>query len=343
MNTALWILYGVLGAFFLLVVVGMSLTTLQQLRTPREERKKQVLEELRRNETKTGATHVIRGYRLGVRDEAVRELAEANGYRWTDYYGRRLTFQRELPGSDGVRPAITSVAADATAASSSATTPDYAAFLARLAALTPDSSGTARLDLSGFSPANHKELAALADAHGWTYVGSTRQDGETGFLLARKGSETVTRNAEYFIKGPGIEELGRYPVAHDTAAQAEREFGVNPLSDRAFNEAAARYRTDTQACNRWAALFALPLLSLVGVVPITARLVGDGGTTAIVLIVVWAVLAAATVAGGVGLARAHGRRKTALAPYKRAYERVTHAVVHSGSGKNHRSTVDDNG
>ncbi|GAA1202871.1 hypothetical protein [Prauserella alba] len=40
-----------------------------------------------------------------MNDDAVREVAEANGYSWTGYSGlnnRQLNFQRTLPGQEQV-------------------------------------------------------------------------------------------------------------------------------------------------------------------------------------------------------------------------------------------------
>ncbi|MFC4004668.1 hypothetical protein ACFS2C_24705 [Prauserella oleivorans] len=210
------------------------------------------------------------------------------------------------------------------------TTPDQSRFLARLAELTPDISGTARIDISDFHPSTWKELRRLAEAHGWTYRGPERDLGKTQFVLSRQGSATVPRNDYYFLKGPGLEELRRYSAAHEAAAEAERRFGVNALSQKAFNDAASRYRADSKSCNRWAALATLPGLLLLAVASLTGRQLADGGTTAIVLIGLWSLLALATVVGSIGLTRRHRARKAALAPYKQAYEHVVQAVFRSG-------------
>ncbi|MBB3661167.1 hypothetical protein FB384_000071 [Prauserella sediminis] len=103
MDIALWIFFGLLCALALAVVGIAGYATVQQRRTPIEQRKQQVLEKLRNEETPTGATSILSGYRSGVNDDAVRELAEANGYRWTGYSGlnnRQLNFQRALPGQE---------------------------------------------------------------------------------------------------------------------------------------------------------------------------------------------------------------------------------------------------
>ncbi|MCP2252240.1 hypothetical protein LY13_000979 [Prauserella aidingensis] len=93
--------------------------------------------------------------------------------------------------------------------------------------------------------------------------------------------------------------------------------------------------------NRWAALFTLPFLTLIVVAMATGRLLGDGGTTAAVVAGIWVGLAELATVGVVGLTRAHRRRKANLAPYKQAYEKVAHAVVHGGHGIGDRSAADD--
>lgn len=101
MDIALWIFFGLLCALALAVVGIAGYATVQQRRTPIEQRKQQVLEKLRQEETATGTTSILSGFRSGVNDDAVREVAEADGYRWTGYSGlnnRQLNFQRDLPG-----------------------------------------------------------------------------------------------------------------------------------------------------------------------------------------------------------------------------------------------------
>ncbi|MBB3051911.1 hypothetical protein FHS23_002940 [Prauserella isguenensis] len=338
MSTGLLIFYGILGLLGLLVVVGIGLSVVQQLRIPIENRKRQVLDELRKNETGAGTTYISRGHRIGVRDDAVRELADAHGYRWTGYRGRRLTFQRKLHGA---APHATPVSTTGTSQQSA--TPTHSAFLAQLATLTPDSSGTARVDLGDFEPSSHKELVQLAETHGWAYVRPDRRDGRTGFLAARTGSETVTINDHYFVKGPGVEELRRHPAAHDAAVEAERRFGVNPLSRSAYNAAAARYKKDSQRANRWAALFTVPFLALVVVVPTTASALGDSGTDATTILAIWTVLAVLVVVGVLGLTRAHRGRKANLAPYEDAYDTVARAVAGGGRDLEDRAATTDDG
>ncbi|OLT45131.1 hypothetical protein BJF85_01570 [Saccharomonospora sp. CUA-673] len=323
MDTTLWIIAGIPVAFAATVLIAFAWAMVSQLRTPLEIRKQQVLDELRKNETHSGATYVSRGFRIGVRDDAVRALAEANGYRWTDYYGRRLTFQRNLQSGPGTsfetgHPSTARGAA-----------PDHSAFLAQLSTLTPDSTGTARIDVGNALPSDQDELARAAETHGWTVVRRESEGGRLLFRVARRGTEPVIKNTEYFIKGPGIEELGRQPGAQRAATDAQREFGVNPLSETAYRDAAAQYKKDSQRTNRWAAAFCLPLLTLVGVAATTARQLTEGGTGATVVLVVWAALALLTLVGLVGVIRAHGRRTANFAPYKNAYEKVAHAVVHA--------------
>lgn len=101
MDIALWIFVGVFCALVLAVIVIGGYATIQQRRMPMEQRKQQVLEKLHREETPTGTTWVLSGHRSGVTDDAVRELAQADGYQWTGYSGlnnRQLNFQRRLPG-----------------------------------------------------------------------------------------------------------------------------------------------------------------------------------------------------------------------------------------------------
>jgi hypothetical protein len=83
-------------ALFVIVLVSV----VQQRRTPLPERIEQVRQKLRDSETPSGATSLLSGYRVGVSDDMVREVAEAEGYQWTGYTGlndRQLNFQRPLP------------------------------------------------------------------------------------------------------------------------------------------------------------------------------------------------------------------------------------------------------
>lgn len=103
MDIAIWIFVGIFGAL-LLVVVGVGVyATVQQRRTPMPQRKQQVLDKLRQDETATGTTSVLSGYRSGVSDDDVRELAASHGYAWTGYSGRndrRLNFHRSTQGTE---------------------------------------------------------------------------------------------------------------------------------------------------------------------------------------------------------------------------------------------------
>lgn len=138
------------------------------------------------------------------------------------------------------------------------------------------------------------------------------------------------------------------PSAHLSAGGSRRRaFSARRCADRRCANHIdrdvddTRRRPDSRRTNRWAALFTLPFLTLIVVVIATARLVGDDGTTAAVVVGIWVGLAAPATVGVVGLTRAHRRRKANIAPYKQAYEKVAHAVVHGGVGNENRSTVDD--
>ncbi|OLT45130.1 hypothetical protein BJF85_01565 [Saccharomonospora sp. CUA-673] len=102
MDIAIWIFVGVFCAALIVVVGIAAYATVQQRRTPMEQREQQVLDKLRQEEAPDGTTSVLSGYRSGVNDDAVRKLAENHGYTWTGYSGRndrRLNFRRTLPGS----------------------------------------------------------------------------------------------------------------------------------------------------------------------------------------------------------------------------------------------------
>lgn len=102
-DIAVWIFVGVFCALLLAVVVIGGYATVQQRRTPMEQRKQRVLEKLRQEETTVGTTSILSGYQSGVKDDEVRELAESHGYAWTGYSGRsnrRLNFRRKVQGTD---------------------------------------------------------------------------------------------------------------------------------------------------------------------------------------------------------------------------------------------------
>lgn len=348
MNTVAWTFAAIAMVIGGGCLVLIAWAVISQLLTPLDKRYEQVRKELLKRESPTGVVQVSATPRVGVKADKVREIAEELGFVYdgdSNIHSRQLNFHRPLPG--GVRSTSGDSPTGAARTTSTATSttpggaPDHSAFLAQLASLTTDSSGTARVDLGDFHPRQHKELVRLADAHGWTYVHPDRRDGRAGFLATRHGTETVTTNDEYFIKGPGIDELSRDPVAQRVATEAEAEFGVNPLSPLAYNEAAARYKADSRRTNRWAAVFTLPFLTLIVVALATGRLLGDGGTTAAVVVGIWVGLAALATLGVVGLTHAHRRRKANLAPYKQAYEKVAHAAVHGGHGISDRSAADD--
>lgn len=98
--------YVFLGLFIaavagLFIIVGISVV--EQRRTPLEERVEQVRRKLLDSETPTGTAAIRTGYRIGVTDDMVREVAVAAGLRWTGYTGlndQELTFQRDLPSSE---------------------------------------------------------------------------------------------------------------------------------------------------------------------------------------------------------------------------------------------------
>ncbi|GAA1202874.1 hypothetical protein [Prauserella alba] len=61
MDIALWIFFGLLCVLGLAVVGIAGYATVQQRRTPIEQRKQQVLEKLRNEETPTGTTSILSG------------------------------------------------------------------------------------------------------------------------------------------------------------------------------------------------------------------------------------------------------------------------------------------
>jgi hypothetical protein len=100
MVIALYIFVGLLGLLIAATLVIFVVSTIQQRRTPLEQRIEQVKQKLRESESPVGATSILSGYRSGVSDDMVREAAEAEGYQWTGYSGRngrQLNFQRKLP------------------------------------------------------------------------------------------------------------------------------------------------------------------------------------------------------------------------------------------------------
>lgn len=97
---ALYLFVGLLGLLVAATLVIFVISTIQQRRTPLEQRIEQIKQKLRESESPTGATSILSGYRSGVSDDMMREAAEAEGYKWTGYSGRndrRLNFQRKLP------------------------------------------------------------------------------------------------------------------------------------------------------------------------------------------------------------------------------------------------------
>ncbi|NKQ52990.1 hypothetical protein HFP15_08865 [Amycolatopsis sp. K13G38] len=99
MEIALYVFVGLFGLLAVAVLVVFAVSTVQQRRTPLPERIEQVKKKLRDNETPTGETFILSGYRSGVPDDLVREAATADGYQWTGYSGqndRQLNFQRRI-------------------------------------------------------------------------------------------------------------------------------------------------------------------------------------------------------------------------------------------------------
>lgn len=322
MDTTHLVITIVFGIIFLIPLTGMLLVVKERLE-PFEKRKQRVRDELRNNESATGSTSISSG--IGVSDETTKELAKEEGFEWVGYTGRRnpnLNFQRSLPslGERGTNQGDTGTA------NVESRSPE-SVFLSRLAAATPDVRGRDRIDMTDIPPKQRRGLRETAEAHGWRVDRPDFERRRVYWEMSRIGSSSVDRSDPYFVTGPGLSELRQYPQARSEAADAERDLGVNPLSDAALDATRTRHRRLWRLAVRWGGLASCSGLALVTVLLAGWRMLADGGIGAAVLAIVCAVLVAGLALGSVMTARKQSERKKAVATYTNGYQRVVAAVL----------------
>lgn len=202
-----------------------------------------------------------------------------------------------------------------------------AEFLARLNGLQADISGRTRVDMSGIPRSSWRRCREIAEAHGWEYSSVDVDSSAHYLVLTRPGTTSVPKHDSQFITGPPLAELREYPQARETAEQVRRESGVDPLSDHALNEARATHNACRKRTTRCVALAVFSGLTLLVVLVTAGRLLGDGGTAALVVAAACVVLLVGTIVGTVGIVRRERARKAAIRPFVDGYERVVAAVL----------------
>lgn len=312
-----------IGIGVAIVILGPIITFLwisrrREKNAPPEQRRQAVLDDLRQNESNTGTTWLDASSHPGVSADELRQLAEEAGYQWKGTSGGaegpyRTNFQRLLPGQESQRETahrddFPDTGVDPTAG-----------FLARLDRTEPDVNGIASVDVSGMPRMKWSEFQELAATRGWKAL-RVDSDNKDHWLFQRLNTTKVESHQAYFITGPPLSELRKNPQARAEAERSKRELGLDPLSDIELEKARATHQRMTKRARRHGLLFALPLLLAFIIVP--AANAADSG----VAIITGAILLAVMIIGLVLMVRSTRELKTAVHPYKKAYERVAAAA-----------------
>lgn len=327
-------------AVFTVAVVGIlvvaGIAVVQQRRTPLPQRVEQVRQKLLESETPTGAASLQKGHIVGVSDDMVRELADAEGFRWTGYThlnDQVLTFQRIVPRGEGERDAGSDDRRDSPAAGDAA--PVETRVLAQLRDAQAELDGACRIEVTGYDKNGPLgSLTDLARAHGWTFDRLDRTGSTVYAILRRPGAPPFDRSDQLFIKGPSLAELRRNPAAVREAATVARDRGINPLSDDELSRVHRAHTAHRRTFLRWgwpAALLATALLVVLLLLPRTTTLAIPA-----------AALAVGFAAVCIPAARAERARRAAVRDYAAAYEQVVAAALRGTRGS-HAETTDHGG
>lgn len=195
-------------------------------------------------------------------------------------------------------------------------------FLARLAKLRSDLGGTARLEMTDIPRLDWRQCREVLAAQGWTFDSIEYEQGRIYWVLNRQGTDAVGRRDPYFVKGPSLAELRRYPEAREAAAHAERELGVDPLSEMALREVRGEHLKLYRKAIRYAGTAAVCGMTLLVILLTAWQHLGSPvvvGSAAILLV--------GLITGWVVGVRALRERKTAIRPFTEAYEHVVSAVM----------------
>lgn len=98
----------VFGLFAVVFLLGMVFVAVQHRRQPLQQRLEQVRKDLLKKESKTGSSELNAGMYSKVSNEMLRDVAEAEGFRFDGKSGRYLSFQRALAASGARENSATS-------------------------------------------------------------------------------------------------------------------------------------------------------------------------------------------------------------------------------------------
>ncbi len=323
MDVALYVFFGLFCLLVVGIFVVVAISVVQQRRTPLDVRVEQVMEKLLESETPEGTTQVQTGYRVGVKDDMVRDAAEKAGFRWTGYNGlnnQLLTFQRELPSADSATETTEPGSTDS----------PLQRITAELRRADADGTNTCRIDVTDFrkdGPAG--SLADVMRPHGWLFDRTEREGSTVYAVLRRAGAPTIDRGDPLFVTGPSLAALRGNDEAVQEARRVEAEFGLNPLSEDVATRVQSEHARLRRASLRWmwpAALFAIALFAVLMLLPAALR--GESGNASTLGIAALALLVAA-VASSVPAIRCERARRAATKTYAAAYQRVTAAAMRS--------------
>lgn len=252
---------------------------------------------------------------IGVSDDMVREVAQAEGFQWVGYGGRNnqtLEFQR----SHGAEPKPRFDAAS----------PDERV-LAQLQVVEPDLGGMARIEVTGFRKGGPLgSLDDLVDAHGWVFDRTERSGSTVYAILGRPGAPAVDRHDPLFVNGPSLAALRQNDDAVREARKVVEELGIDPLSDAVLERVRSEHVRLRGKFLKWGWFAALFGTALIIVLLVLGRAAQHDWPSTPALGISAIVLAVGLGLCSVPAARWERARRGAVKDYKAGYERVAAAA-----------------
>ncbi|RCW45160.1 hypothetical protein DFQ14_103124 [Halopolyspora algeriensis] len=231
------VVFGIFAAVFL---IGGTLAIIQHRRQPLQQRLEQARKELLNKESTTGASELNADMHPKISNEILRDVAEAEGFRFTDESNRFLSFQRVFSHPDETRTSPNSASAvggdfgekrQRESLRQTLSTADDAAEL------------TLRRDQLGALP--KAEILRTASEHGWVYQTEEVSGNEWRLLFQRENrtaasspSAPETAETPELVRSEEQEFLARLDgVAPGISGVAKVELG-----DVSHRLSMARYR-----------------------------------------------------------------------------------------------------